>query len=39
MLEKFNMVEARLVTTLLAGHFRLSSTQCSNSQEEGDEIS
>ena len=28
----------RPVTTLLAGHFRLSSSQCPNSQEEEDEI-
>ena len=27
-LEKFNMTEVRLVTTPLAGHFKLSSRQC-----------
>ena len=26
MLERFNMVEARIVSTLLVGHFRLSSS-------------
>ena len=31
MLERFNMVESRRVTTPLAGHFRLSSSQCLNS--------
>jgi len=39
MLEKFNMIEARPFTTLLAGHFRLSLNQCLNSQEEEDEMS
>jgi len=39
MLEMFNMAEARLITTPLAGHFRLSSSQCPNSQEDEDEIS
>jgi len=33
------MAEVRLVTTLLAGHFRLSSTQYPNSQEEENEMS
>jgi len=39
MLERFNMAEARLFTTPLAGHFRLSFNQCPNSKEEEDEIS
>jgi len=30
MLEMFNMGEARPVTTLLIGHFRLSFSQCVN---------
>ena len=30
MLEKFNMAEARSVTTPLTDHFRLSSSQCPN---------
>jgi len=34
MLERFNITEAKSDTTCLAGHFRLSSSQCSNSQEE-----
>jgi len=38
MLEKFNMAEARPITTLLACHFRLSSSECPNSQEEEDEM-
>ena len=33
------MIKARLVTIPLASHFRLSSSQCSNSQEEEDEMS
>jgi len=33
------MAEKRSVTTYLTGHYRLSSSQCSNSQEEEDEIS
>jgi len=33
------MAEARSVTTLLAGHFRLFSNQCPNPQEEEDEMS
>jgi len=39
MLESFNIAEIRLITTLLAGHFRLSSSQCPNLQEEEDEMS
>ena len=39
MLERFNMTEAILITILLAAHFRLSSSQCPNSQEEEDEMS
>jgi len=35
----FNMAEARPVTTPLAGHFRLSSNQCPNLQEDKDEMS
>ena len=31
-LERFNMAEIRTVTTPLAGHFRLSSKQCPQSQ-------
>src|SRR3954462_11501850 len=38
-LERFNMTEARPVTTLLAGHFRLSSEQCPQSPGEEDEMS
>ena len=38
MLERFNKAETRQVTTPLAGHFRLSSSQCPNPQEE-DEMS
>ena len=38
-LEKFNMTEERLLTTPLAGQFRLSSNQCPNSQEKEDETS
>ena len=38
-LESFNMAEARPITTLLACHFRLSSSQFPNSQEEEDEMS
>jgi len=34
MLKMFNMVEIRPITTPLAGHFRLSSIQCPNSQED-----
>ena len=37
MLERFNMTEARPITTLLVVHF--SSNQCPNSQEEEDEMS
>jgi len=33
------MAEVRPVTTPLAGHFKLSSDQCPNSQEEEDEMS
>jgi len=33
------MIEARLITTPLAGHFRLSYSQCPNSQEEEDDMS
>jgi len=39
MLKRFNMTEVTPVTTPLTGHFRLSSSQCSNSQEEEDKIS
>jgi len=39
MLERFNMAETRPVITLLAGHLRLSSSQCPNSLEEEDEMS
>jgi len=39
MLERFNMTEVRSVSTSLAGHFRLSSSQCPNSQEEENEMS
>jgi len=39
MLERFNMAVLRPTTTPLAGHFRLSSNQCSNSQNEEDEMS
>ena len=38
-LERFNMTEARPVTTPLAGHFRLSSEQCPQSPGEEDEMS
>ena len=33
------MTEVRPVTTLLADHFKLSSSPCPNSQEEKDEMS
>jgi len=33
------MAEGRSVTALLVSHFRLSSNQCPNSQEENDEMS
>jgi len=33
------MTEVKSITTLLAGHFTLSSSQCPNSQEEEDEMS
>jgi len=33
-LERFNMAEERPVTTLFAGHFKLSSKQCPQSPEE-----
>ena len=36
MLEMFHMAEEKSITTLLAGHFRLSSSQCPNSEEEND---
>ena len=39
MLERFNMAKVRPVTTLLAGHFKLSSKQCPQSLEEEEEIS
>jgi len=39
MLERFNMTEARPVTTPSTCHFRLSSNQCPNSQEKEDEMS
>jgi len=39
MLERFNMTEARPVTTTLAGHFKLSSKQCSQSPKEEEEMS
>jgi len=38
-LDKFNMVEVRPVTTHLAGHFKLSSKQCPQSSKEDKEIS
>src|SRR5438270_12344392 len=38
-LERFDMTEARPVTTPLAGHFRLSSEQCPRSPGEEDEMS
>jgi len=38
-LERFNMVEVRSVTTPLAGHFKLSSKQCPQSLEEEEEMS
>ena len=33
-LERFNMDKAKLVNCLLAGHFKLSSSQCPTSDEE-----
>ena len=38
-LERFNMAEVRPVTTLLAGHFKLSSKQCPQSLKEEKEMS
>ena len=38
-LERFNIVETRPVTTPLAGHFKLSFKQCLQSSEEEEEIS
>ena len=38
-LERFNMAEAKPVTTLLAGDFKLSSKQCPQSLEEEKEMS
>jgi len=38
-LERFNMTEARRVTTPLAGHFKLSSKQCPQLPEEEEEMS
>ena len=38
MLERLNMAKARPVTTLLPGHFRLSSSQYPNLEEEEDEM-
>jgi len=38
-LERFNMAEIRPVTTLLAGHFKLSSKQCLQLPEEDEEMS
>jgi len=38
-LERFNMAEARAVTTPLAGHFKLSSKQCPQSPEEEEDMS
>ena len=38
-LERFNMAEARLVTTPLAGHFKLSSKLCPQSPEEEEKMS
>jgi len=38
-LERLNMVEARLVTTSLACHFKLSSKRCPQSPEEDEEMS
>ena len=39
MLEKFNMAEARPLTTPLTVHFKLSSKQCPQSPEEDEEMS
>ena len=39
MLERFNMAEERLVTTLLPVPFKLFSKQCPQSLEEKDEMS
>ena len=38
LLERLNMTEARPVTSPLTSHFRLSSSQYSNSQEKEDRI-
>ena len=38
-LKRFNMEEARPVTTPLVGHFKLSSRQCPQSPEEEEELS
>ena len=38
-LERFNMAEERPVTTLLAGHFKLSFKQCPQSPKEEEEMS
>ena len=38
-LERFNMTEARLVTTLLTDFFKLSSKQCPQSSKEEEEMS
>ena len=38
-LERLNMAEVRPVTTLLAGHFKLSSKQCPQSPHEEEEMS
>ena len=37
--KRFNMIEARPVTTPLEGHFKLSSKQCSQSVKEEEETS
>jgi len=39
LLKRFNTIKARPVTILLTDHFRLSSSQCPNSQEEKDKMS
>ena len=38
-LERFNMIEVRPVTTLLAGHFKLLYKQCPHSLVEEEEMS
>ena len=39
MIEKFSMLDAKPVSTLLANHFRLSSNQCSKNDEEIENMS